>query len=213
VPCTSPARRSPGIPYLAQFWLCFAFSPEALPSINPQSRRPAPPSSYFKHQTSHFLPLALFRRIGRVHHDAWGTAALSGDPSRGRLGYMRCPFGSALCRDATFCVSSHRMHRSRRYARDARYCVSTRTDPTCGGIGFVSHDLLTLFPIPHSEFRNPHSRGPPPPVVGFVSHIRHSVETQHFASPSIECAGPADAPETQDIASLQGNGAHWVCFA
>jgi len=132
-----------------------------------------------------------------------GTAALGGDPSRGRLGYMRCPFGSALRRDATFCVSSHRMHRSRRYARDARYCVSTRTDSTCRGIGFVSHDLLTLFPIPHSEFRNPHSRGPPPPVVGFVSHIRHSVETQHFASPSIECAGPADAPETQDIASLR----------
>jgi len=37
-------------------------------------------------------PLALFRTISLVRGDAWGTAALGGDPSRGRLGYMRCPF-------------------------------------------------------------------------------------------------------------------------
>jgi hypothetical protein len=55
----------------------------------------------------------------------------------------RDPFGSRwLCfarlplrRDATFCVCLHRMHWSRRYAGDARYCVSTgkgtgRSDPT-----------------------------------------------------------------------------------
>ena len=31
-----------------------------------------------------------------VRSDAWGTAALGGDPSRGRLGYKRCPFGKLM---------------------------------------------------------------------------------------------------------------------
>jgi len=160
ITCPEVSRNPPSCPVLALFRILAQSTPFHQSAI--KASRP----SLFLFQTSNFLPLALFRRIGRVHHDAWGTAALSGDPSRGRLGYMRCPFGSALRRDATFCVSSHRMHRSRRYARDARYCVSTRTDSTCGGIGFVSHDLLTLFPIPHSEFRNPHSRGPSGPSLG-----------------------------------------------
>ena len=119
ITCPEVSRNPPSCPVLALFRILAQSTPFHQSAI--KASRP----SLFLFQTSNFLPLALFRRIGRVHHDAWGTAALSGDPSRGRLGYMRCPFGSALCRDATFCVSSHRMHRSRRYARDARYCVST----------------------------------------------------------------------------------------
>ena len=44
-----------------------------------------------------------------------------------RLPYTNwlCFAHSALCRGATFCVSLHRIYRSRRYAGDARYCVST----------------------------------------------------------------------------------------
>ena len=37
--------------------------------------------------------LALFRTLGRVRSDPWGTAAVGGGPSRGRLGYIRCPCG------------------------------------------------------------------------------------------------------------------------
>jgi len=40
--------------------------------------------------------LALFRTVVPVRSDAWGTAALGGDPSRGRLGYMRCPCGHTI---------------------------------------------------------------------------------------------------------------------
>jgi hypothetical protein len=37
--------------------------------------------------------LALFRTIGAICSDAWGTAALGGGPGRGRLGYRACPCG------------------------------------------------------------------------------------------------------------------------
>jgi len=33
----------------------------------------------------------LFSTVVPVRSDAWGAVALGGDPSRGRLGYMRCP--------------------------------------------------------------------------------------------------------------------------
>ena len=95
------------------------------------------------------------------------------------------------------------------------------TPQTSSEIGFVSHGRP---PVVQSAMRNQQS---PAPGAGWLCFTQHhgvgravptvrpagpvalfrmfapSVETQHFASPCIECAGPVDTSETQDIASLQ----------
>jgi len=98
-------------------WLCFARSPVQSSLGTPHSQGPSPPhwlcfarrppfatgglcprylTPSIRNPQSKGLQvsrLALFRTIGAICSDAWGTAALGGGPSRGRLGYRACPCG------------------------------------------------------------------------------------------------------------------------
>jgi len=96
-----------------------------LPSFNPQCEISNPQSP------------APRRWLALFHTTPWCRAGCAHRPSGwpgGFVSHVR-PF----CRDATFCVSLHRMCRSRRYVRDARYCVSTRmaSHPSGGWLCFA----------------------------------------------------------------------------
>ena len=118
---------------ISPHWLCFARLPsESLPGRFPFRI----PRSAFPRPLA--PELALFRTIGSVRSDAWGAAALGGDPSRGRLGYRICPCGHTANRHGTTVGLVSRDGTVARFRHDGAV-ESRRVSPADEDMCFTGH--------------------------------------------------------------------------
>jgi len=89
--------------------------------------------------------LALFRRISPVR---------SGEPSRGRLGYIRCPCGPTTNDPGPAHLALFARLAGLLLPVNPQSAIrNPQSPPPAASVGFVSHDLSSSIRIPHSALR------------------------------------------------------------